>query len=139
MAWRHRNRYRLLAARLAALGGDGVGGAEVARVVAADAATRGDHRYELRALLTAVTIDAQRGLPAEPEELAALVEHFLPICGPDGWRDLGQLAQATGSGEAWRQAEHRAAAIVTAASKRPGVDAERVARAVRRQLDGFEP
>jgi hypothetical protein len=139
MAWRHRNRYRLLAARLAALGGNGDAGAEGARAVAADAAARGDHRYELRALLTAVTIDAQRRLPTEPAELAALIERFLPICGPDGWRDLGQLAKATGSAEAWRQAEHRAAAIVIAASKRLDLDAERVTRAVRRQLDGFQP
>jgi hypothetical protein len=67
------------------------------------------------------------------------VEAFIPVAGPDGWRELGELAAATGIDDIWRRAESHAAGIVAEAATRPGVDSERVARAVRRQLDGLRP
>jgi tetratricopeptide (TPR) repeat protein len=139
MSWRHRNRHRLISARLVALSGNPSDGAAAARAVAVDSSERGDRRYEQRALLTALAIDAAAGRAPDSETLGTLVERFVPICGPDGWRDLGEVARATGSDEAWRVAEKCAASIVTAASKRPGIDSARVAREVRRQLDQLRP
>jgi hypothetical protein len=139
MSWRHRNRYHLLAARVASLGGSHAAGAEGARAVAAAAAERGDGRYERRALLTAATINARAGKPAEPEPLAALINSFVPVSGIDGWRDLAELAEATGDDKIWRRAEERAALIVAEASRREGSDGERSAGSVRRQLDRLRP
>jgi ATP/maltotriose-dependent transcriptional regulator MalT len=139
MSWRHRNRYRLLEARVASLGGNHAEGAEGARAVAAAAAERGDGRYERRALLTVATIDARAGNPADPEALAALIDHFVPVSGIDGWRDLSELAKATGDDKIWRRAEEQAARIVAEASRRDGIDGERSAGSVRRQLDRFRP
>jgi hypothetical protein len=139
MSWRHRNRYRLISSRLVALSGSPSDGSIGAHAVAVDSSERGDRRYEQRALLAAVAIDAAAGRPSDPEMLASLVERFVPICGPDGWRDLGVVARATGSSEVWRVAERCAASIVEAASSRPGVDSERVALEVRRQLDRLRP
>jgi DNA-binding SARP family transcriptional activator/tetratricopeptide (TPR) repeat protein len=139
MSWRHRNRYRLISSRLVALSGSRSDGSIGAHAVAVDSSERGDRRYEQRALLAAVAIDAAAGRPSDPEMLASLVERFVPICGPDGWRDLGVVARATGSSEVWRVAERCAASIVEAASSRPGVDSERVALEVRRQLDRLRP
>jgi DNA-binding SARP family transcriptional activator/tetratricopeptide (TPR) repeat protein len=139
MSWRHRNRYRHLAARMASLGGDHSQGADAARAVAAAAAARGDRRYKHRAILTAATIDARAGRRTDPEALGAHIEAFRPVCGPDGWRELAELAKATGSDEVWRQAQNQAATIVAEASKRVGFDADRVTRAVRNQLDQLHP
>jgi tetratricopeptide (TPR) repeat protein len=139
MSWRHRNRYRLLACRIASLAGNHAESAGQARAVAASAAQRGDRRYERRALLTAATIDARAGQLADPEALATLVERFMPFSGPDGWRDLAELANAAGSQEIWRLAEKRAALVVAEASQRSGIDAERAARAVRNELDALKP
>jgi tetratricopeptide (TPR) repeat protein len=139
MSWRHRNRYRLISARLVARSGSLSDGIAAARAVAADSSERGDRRYEQRALLTATAFDGVAGRTSDLEMLGNLVERFVPICGPDGWRDLGEVARATGSDEAWRVAEKCAASIVTAAGKRPGIDPARVAREVRRQLDRLRP
>jgi tetratricopeptide (TPR) repeat protein len=139
MSWRHRNRYQLISARLVALSGSLSDGITAARAVAADSSERGDRRYEQRALLTATALDAVAGRTSDLEMLGSLVERFVPICGPDGWRDLGEVAQATGSHKAWRVAEECAASIVTAAGKRPGIDSARVAREVSRQLDRLRP
>ncbi len=139
MSWRHHNRYRLISSRLLALSGSRTDGMIAARAVAVDSSERGDRRYEQRALLAAVAIEAAAGRPSDPEILGSLVDRFVPICGPDGWRDLGDVALATGSYEAWLVAEKCAASIVTAASHRPGIDPARVAREVRRQLDRLRP
>jgi tetratricopeptide (TPR) repeat protein len=139
MSWRHRNRYQLLSSRMTALGGNPSAGSSGARFVAEDAVERGDQRYERRALLTALTIEARAGGHVEPDALATVVKRFLPLSGPDGWRDLGELARATGSDEVWRVAEHHASGIVAAASHRSDLDADRVAKAVRRQLDRLKP
>jgi hypothetical protein len=109
MSWRHRNRHRLISARLVALSGNLSDGVAAARAVAVDSSERGDRRYEQRALLTALAIDAAAGRAPDSETLGTLVERFVPICGPDGWRDLGEVARATGSDEAWRVAEKYAA------------------------------
>jgi DNA-binding SARP family transcriptional activator len=139
MSWRHRNRYGLLAARVASLGGSHAEGAEGARAVAAAAAERGDGRYECRALLTAATIYARVGEPVDPQGLTTLIDRFVPVSGIDGWRDLAELAKATGVDEIWRRAEERAALIVAEASRRDGIDGERSAGSVRRQLDRLRP
>lgn len=111
----------------------------MARAVAAAAAERGDGRYERRALLTAATIDARAGEPVDPRGLATLIEGFVPVSGVDGWRDLAELAKATGDDKIWRRAEERAALVVAQASRRDGIDGERSARSVRRQLDRLRP
>ncbi|MDQ1709867.1 MAG: hypothetical protein QOG49_1252 [Frankiaceae bacterium] len=139
MAWRHRGRYQLVAGRIGAQSGAGLDAAEQARTLAAAAAQRGDQRYERRALIVAATIDAWAGRSQDAEVLGHLAKAFLPVCGPDGWRDLGELAAATGSTRIWRLAEDQAALIVGAASGRDGIDGDRVARAVRHQLDGLKP
>ena len=139
MSWRHRNRYRLLAARLATYDGNHTDAAAEAHAVAAGAAERGDPRYRYRGLLVAAISEARAGLPVDPEALGQLVERFLPLSGPDGWRDLAELAAATRSVEIWRLADQRAAAIVAAAAGRAELADARAAEAVRRQLDSFEP
>jgi hypothetical protein len=139
MSWRHRNRYQLVCSRIAALDGNPGDGAVGARFVADDAVERGDQRYERRARVTALTIEARAGEPVDADTLATVVERFVPLSGPDGWRDLGELARATGSDETWRIAEKHALRIVAAASQRSDVDADRVAKAVRRQLDPLKP
>ncbi|MBV9660894.1 MAG: AAA family ATPase [Acidimicrobiales bacterium] len=139
MSWRHRNRYRLLADRVAALAGHHRDAAADARAVAAGAEERGDLRYHYRGLVVAATIDARSGETVDLETLGQLVERFVPLCGPDGWRDLAELAAATGCFEIWQQAENQASIILAAAAARPDVDGHRVADAVRRQLDRLKP
>jgi hypothetical protein len=73
------------------------------------------------------------------EVVGRLVEEFLPLCGPDGWRDLADLASVTGSPEIWRQAEKQAATIVAEAFTRSDFDRGRVADAIRGQLDRLKP
>jgi DNA-binding SARP family transcriptional activator/tetratricopeptide (TPR) repeat protein len=139
MSWRHRNRYTHLTARIDSLGGNHARGADVARAVSTAAAERGDRRYAHRARLTAETIAARAGHPAEPDALGPLLDGFLPLAGPDGWRDLGELAKATGSEQIWRHAETHAARIVTQAAQRPGLPADRVSRTIRTELDRLKP
>ena len=139
MAWRHRNRYRLLADRVASMGSHRAEAAEDARAVAAGAAERGDRRYQHRGFLIAAAIDARAGRPVDPDALDSLVTGFVPLCGPDGWRDLAELAAATRSTEVWRHAEKQAAVIVSEASARPGIDRLKVADAVRAQLERLRP
>nr|WP_281371437.1 AAA family ATPase [Petropleomorpha daqingensis] len=132
MGWRHRHRHRLLLARLALRDGRPAEAEERARALAVDAAARGDPRYAGRAAVLAATA---AGRPHDG--LPALVDGFLPLAGPDGWRDLGELAAATGSDAVWRLAEQRAQQVVTAARPRPDGDA--IARSVREQLDRWRP
>ena len=139
MSWRHRNRYRLLVARVASAGGEHDGAAEDAMEVAVVAAQRGDRRYELRGKLISATIRARAGCLPGPALLDAVVVPFVPVCGPDGWRDLAELASATGSDAVWHQAESQAAVLVGAAGGRAGVIGDRVVRAVRDQLDRYRP
>lgn len=139
MSWRQRNRYRFVGARIASLGGDHAQAGVTVRAVGAEAAQRGDRRYEFRAQLTAATIDARAGRPADLESLRPVVEGFMPVSGADGWRDLAELAKATGSDEIWRLAEESAGRIVAQASGRRGIEADRVARSVRQQLDRLKP
>lgn len=139
MSWRHRSRYRLLTDRIASLSGDHPDALGDARTVAAAAAERGDRRYHSRALLVAGAIQARSGRPVDQEEVGALVERFLPLSGPDGWRDLAELAAAVGSEKVWRLAEEQAAVMVAEVSARPGFDADRVSRAIRNQVDRLKP
>jgi tetratricopeptide (TPR) repeat protein len=138
MSWRHRNRYRLLMDRIASLSGDHADALQDAAEVAAAAAERGDRRYGCRALLVAAAIEARSGCRPDLQALGAVVERFVPLCGADGWRDLAELAAATGSEEIWRHAEKLAAHIVAETSARAGFDADGAARAVRGQLDRFK-
>jgi tetratricopeptide (TPR) repeat protein len=139
MSWRHRDRYRLLAARITSLAGNHSEGAGHARTVAAAAAGRGDRRYEQRAWLTAATIEARAGHPAHPDILTGLIHPFVQLGGPDGWREVGELAKALGSDEVWRHARAQAGTIVAEASRRAGFGSERVTRAVGYQLDQLRP
>ncbi len=137
MSWRHRNRYRLLTDRLAALDGRYDEAAEDARAVAAAAGARGDLRYQRRGLVVATAIEARAGRTPDPVELVRLVEDFVPLSGPDGWRDLAELAAATGSAPAWRRAEELAATVVAATAQR--AYARAISDAVRHQLDRLRP
>ena len=139
MSWRHRNRYRLLTDRIASLSGDHLDALGDARAVAAAAAERGDRRYHVRALLVAAAIQARSGRPVDQEEVGPLVEHFLPLSGPDGWRDLAEVAAALGSEKVWHLAEKQAASIVAEVSARPGFDADWVSRSIRHQIDRLRP
>jgi hypothetical protein len=139
MSWRQQSRYRLLTDRIASLTGDHSTPIEDARALASTAAERGDLRYQYRAQLFAATIDARSGRHLDIETVGQLVKSFLPLCGPDGWRDLGELAAATRSDIIWRQAELRAARVVAEASGRSELDARAVARAVRLQIDRLRP
>jgi len=139
MFWRHRNRYRLLADRLRSAGGDHQGAADDARAVAQAAAARGDRRYRWRAELVAATADARAGHAPPVESVGSIVEWFAPQAGPDGWRDLGELALALRSDEVWHQAEKAAAQLVAEASGRAGIDPGSVATAVRTQLERLRP
>jgi DNA-binding SARP family transcriptional activator/tetratricopeptide (TPR) repeat protein len=132
MFWRHRNRYRLLAARIASAGGNHDAAAEEARQVAAAAAARGDRRYAHRGLLVTAAADARRGVAPDLGSLGAVIERFVPISGPDGWRDLAELARATGSPVVWRRAEELASTLVRSAGG--GSDIE---RAVGQQLERY--
>lgn len=107
MAWHQRHRYGLLQARLALADGDAARAAELASVVAGDAAARGAGRYEALA-------GAVRGLadPAvAPEHLAAVVEGLARCAVLDGWPLLAALAEARGS-QRWREEAERLAAVV---------------------------
>jgi len=137
MYWRHTNRYRLLADRIASGSGDHQSASEDARSVATAAAARGDRRYHCRAQLVATGAEARSGREPDWAELETVIERFAPISGPDGWRDIAELARATGSEALWRRAENEAAAIVRAAARRPGIDAGAVERSLRHQLDGY--
>lgn len=139
MSWRHRNRYRLLSDRIASLSGSHPDALADAQAVADAAVKRGDRRYHARALLVAAGIQARAGQPVDQEQLGELVERFLPLCGPDGWRDLAELAAAVGSEGVWRLAEKQAAAVVAEVSAQPGIDADRANRAIRHQVDRLKP
>ena len=87
----------------------------------------------------AAVIEARAGLAVNLEAIGQLVDRFLPLCGPDGWRDLAELAAATRSAEIWRKAEKQAAAIVAQAANRADLADTKAAEAVRGQLDGLKP
>jgi hypothetical protein len=137
MAWRHRARYRLLSARAASHAGDHAAAAEEGRAVSAAAGDRGDRRYQHRGALVASAAEARAGRALDPEALFGLVAGYLPLAGPDGWRDLAELAVATGFDEVWLEAEKMAAALVGQASTSAGLDGARVPEAVRAQLDAY--
>jgi hypothetical protein len=139
MSWRHRNRYQLLADRLASLAGDHADAAADARSVAAAAAERGDRRYQYRGLLVAALAESRSGVDIDRDALRQLVEAFVPLSGPDGWRDLAELAAVTGSMEIWQRAEKQAGVIVAEASVRSDVGDSNIGDAIRRQLDWFKP
>jgi DNA-binding SARP family transcriptional activator/tetratricopeptide (TPR) repeat protein len=135
MSWRHQGRYRLLTARLASIGGDHTKAAEQALWVATAEAARGNVRYECRAGLIAATAQARAGRAIDQAAVGTLIERFVPVAGPDGWRDLAELATAARSERWWHQAEDLAARVVAQTRRRPDIDADRVAAAVRAQLD----
>jgi DNA-binding SARP family transcriptional activator len=139
MSWRHHTRYRLLKCRLASLSGDHVGPAGDARAIGAREAARGERRYALRAQLVAATIEGRAGTSPDLDALGRLAEQFVPFGGPDGWRDLADLALAVGSDALWAYAEKHAAVIVAEASRRPGFEGDEVADAVRAQLEALRP
>jgi hypothetical protein len=139
MHWRHRTRYRLLRNRLASLSGEHVDSAQDLRAIAAEAEGRGDRRYARRALVMAAAADARAGANADLDALVRLTEEFLPLSGPDGWRDVAELASAAGSDELWGYAEKQASAIAAEASTRPGFDGSAAAKAMRTQLERLRP
>lgn len=135
MSWRHADRYRLLTARVALAGGDLDRCAEICTRVADSARRRGDIRYLGRSRVWAAIADARAGRLIDADALGRGVAEFLPVAGPDGWRDLAQLARATAS-DRWRgQAEALAARVAKAAADRSDVDGHRVAFTLRRELD----
>ncbi|MEA3214363.1 MAG: hypothetical protein QOJ19_519, partial [Acidimicrobiia bacterium] len=99
MAWRHRNRYRLLVDRLSSMSGDHSTAASDACAVADAAAGRGDRRYHARAMLVAAAAEARAGHRPEIETVGRLIDGYVPLAGPDGWRDLAEAAFALGSEE----------------------------------------
>jgi len=111
MGWHQRHRLGLLRARLALAGGDPAAAAALARAVAGDAAARGAARYELLALAVAGLAD-----PSVPDEqLAAAVDGLGRCALLDGWPLVLAVATARRS-ERWRrEAERRAATVVSAA------------------------
>jgi tetratricopeptide (TPR) repeat protein len=139
MSWRHRGRYRLLRARVLSLSGAHTDAAEEARALGGEEAARGNLRYALRAKLVTASIEGRTGKVGGPDVLGGLAEDFVPLSGPDGWRDLGELARATRSDALWGYAEKRAAIVVGEALRRPGFDGDEVAAAVRSQLDALRP
>lgn len=139
MCWRHRCRFRLLTDRIASLSGDHDNALADAEAVASEADERGDRRYYARALLIAAAIEGRSGRATDFAAVGQQVEQFVPVCGPDGWRDLAELAVAVGSDQIWNRAEMQAAAILAGTSARPGFDADRAAYTVRAQLDRLEP
>jgi DNA-binding SARP family transcriptional activator/tetratricopeptide (TPR) repeat protein len=139
MSWRHRNRYKLLVNRLASLAGDHVDAATSAREIAQVAADRGDQRYQHRAMVVAVAAEARAGRKPDVDFVGQLIDRFLPLAGPDGWRDLAELALALGSDDVWHRAEQHAAAVLVDAGRAPGIDADALARAVRSQIDRLRP
>jgi tetratricopeptide (TPR) repeat protein len=139
MSWRHRDRYRLVTARLASISGDHAQAGEQARQVAVNAAARGNVRYECRAGLIAATAQARAGGGLDPPAIEALIDRFVPVAGPDGWRDLAELAGAARSEVWWHRAEELAARVIAQAGRRPDLDADRIARALRAQLDRWRP
>lgn len=139
MSWRHRDRYRLVTARLASRGGDHDTACELARTVAATAIERGNPRYECRAGLIAATAEARAGREVDAAGVEALIDRFIPLCGPDGWRDLAELSSAARCERWWHRSEHLAGGVVADAAPRLDVDGFEVAAAVRRQLDHWRP
>jgi DNA-binding SARP family transcriptional activator/tetratricopeptide (TPR) repeat protein len=142
MQWRHHDRYRLLDARLRAAAGGGsdlADAADAARTLAGEAARRGDRRYAARAGLFACAFEARGGRAPSSEDLAVAVAAFVPLAGPDGWRDLAYAATATGSHPARTVAEQIAYGVVRQVRELsrpvPGLDPEAVARDVRDQLE----
>ncbi|HTS15162.1 MAG TPA: AAA family ATPase, partial [Candidatus Sulfotelmatobacter sp.] len=76
MSWRHRGRYRLLAALVAAATGDEGADAALAELVALgeEARRQGNPRYAWRARLGTATVSARRGEEPEATLLTELVE-----------------------------------------------------------------
>lgn len=74
--------------RLASRGGDHETACELARTVAATAVGRGNPRHECRAGLIAATADARAGREIDGASVEALIARFIPLSGPEGWRDL---------------------------------------------------
>lgn len=143
MSWRHHNRYRLLAGRLASLAGNHATAAEELKRVEAAACECGDRRYQLRARLAIAAADGRAGRRVDPAAIGPLVEQFVPLSGPDGWRDIGELAHVLGDDQVWRIAETHAAGIVAEAAGRSAtdssIDGDHVAKAVRVQIDQLKP
>lgn len=130
MAWRQQCRYRLAAARLSSLGGDHAAAVELATVVGADAAARGDLRYERRAAALRGIAEGRLGRSVTAVTLA---RDLLPLAGIDGWRDLGELADATRSHEVQALAEALAGDVAASAGAAGETQA---AATIGRQLAG---
>jgi DNA-binding SARP family transcriptional activator len=138
MSWRHGQRYRLLRARLDLRSGAFDSAVDLAEGVAAEAGARGDLRYAARAGLVVATAHVGAGAPPAHRDLARLLRRYQPLSGPDGWRELGELAAALGSTILFARAERIAAGLVAAADG--WTDApDGAARAVRAQLERWRP
>jgi DNA-binding SARP family transcriptional activator len=139
MAWRHQQRYRLLGGRLALRDGGHAAAAAAAQQVLDTTRHRGDPRYAGRAEVLAATAAARGGSAPPDGDLMALAARFLPLAGPDGWRELAELAGAAGCTPLFRCAEEHAAVVVTAARGWADDDARAVPGAVRDQLERWRP
>lgn len=131
MAWHQRHRWKLLLARLALLAGDAAQAAALAADVAADAAARGAHRYQVLASAVAVLAEPDRaraGGDAAGVLSAVDTVHRLAACaGLEGWSVLASMADATGV-DRWRTEAHRRAAALVSASPHPDDTRTLVAR-----------
>ena len=128
MAWHQRHRVGLVRAKLALAGGDPATAAELARTVAGDAGRRGASRYEL--LAHAVVGLADRSVPEE--QLSSVIDGLGRCAVMDGWPLVLALATARRSEQWRREAERRAATVVSSA----GAHADVARRFVDRMFSG---
>ena len=110
MAWHQRHRLQLGRARLAIASGDHATAVDLASAVAVDAGARGANRYELLALAVAGIADAS--VPVS--RLAPVVEGLARCAALEGWLLVDELARVRDVDDWRREAERRAASIVTA-------------------------
>jgi hypothetical protein len=128
MAWHHRQRLAVQRARAALAAGDRDAARDLAVPVAGDAPTAAASRYELLARAVVACADgAAVDHDTTDEVLAALGRR----AGLEAWRVTAEVAAATGTERWWRDAEHRAGALVAAA----GDDADALLVSVTRRFE----
>ncbi|MGQ0573966.1 MAG: ATP-binding protein, partial [Pseudonocardia sp.] len=126
MAWRHRQRHTLLAARLALATGEAPAAGEGACAVLAAAAARGDARYRVLASVVGARAAAAQGLPVDRAALHQVLVGLDDVAGLEAWWVTAEAAAALDVARWWSLADRRAAALVAAA----GPDADSVRRVV---------
>lgn len=133
MAWHQRHRWNLLRARLALLDGDAARAAALAAEVAADAAARGAHRYQVLASAVALVAEPQRARSPAPSDAAGVLSAAdtvdgLAVCaGLEGWSVVASMADAAAV-DPWRVEARRRAGALVSASPHPEQTGALVAR-----------